>query len=291
MALRVLDLGLPKGGKTGSFASAANAGWNIRMLNFDGNPDPLIAFTDKDKRGNLHIVDCLDDYKMVKSPGKTPGQVHEQFALDPKKGATALKKMHAALDKWPTDGSSPSDWDPTKNLLLIDSLTTFSQAKVQELQFADGREGKRKTFSDFEQTQTAVELLLKTLKIYVECPVFVLAHIQLISANLDIPDAEEIPSAEIRQKLLEKKIEMASKIPVQYGPVTMGKAQVSTLAAHFNGTILTEANPLMGRKIHIHPREGINLGLPFPAIGGKPLKELPLDTGIKQILDAWVESR
>jgi len=277
---------------TGSLASAANAGWNIRYLDFDGNPDPLIAYTEKSKRTNLHIVSCLDEYKMVRQAGKNGNVFDEVFKFD-KEGPKAWKTMHDALDKWPTDGSNPREWDPTKNLLVLDSLTTIAQSKVQLVQYTDGREGKRKNFSDYEQTQTAVENLVKTLKIYVQCPVIVMSHLQLISANLDIPDEEEITDADTRNKLLQEKIKLASKTPVAYGPVTMGKAQVNTLAAHFNGAVLVEANPMLGRKIHIAPREGLNLGLPFPSIAGKnpPPKELPLESGIKAILDAWLESR
>ena len=285
-------MGAPKGGKSGSLASAANAGWKVRYLDFDGNPDPLIAFTDKDKRGNIEVVSCLDKYKMVKVPGKaTDGTFDEQIKFAG--GPTAWKTMHDALDKWPVDGSKPSEWDPTKNILVLDSLTTIAQSKVQLVQYTDGREGKKKNFSDYEQTQTSIENLIKVLKVYMECPVFVMAHLQVVSGNLDTPDDEEITDASIRNKLMEEKIKLASKVPVSFGPITIGKAQVNTLASHFNGAILVESNPILGRKIMIAPKEGLNLGLPFPGILGKnpSPKELPQETGIKSILDAWLAAR
>jgi len=292
MSLRTLMMGTPKAGKSGSLASAANAGWKIRYLDFDGNADPLISFTDKDKRSNIEVVNCLDKYKLVRVAGKAQdGTFDEQVKFD--KGPTAWKTMHDALDKWPVDGSDPKTWDPTKNILVLDSLTTIAQSKVQLVQYTDGREGKKKNFSDYEQTQTSIENLIKVLKVYIECPVFVMAHLQVVSGNLDTPDDEEITNADVRNRLMEEKIKLASKVPVSFGPITLGKAQVNTLASHFNGAILVESNPVLGRKILLSPKDGLNLGLPFPGIGGKTpsVKELPQETGIKTILDAWLASR
>ena len=40
--LRIMLLGFPGSGKTGSLAPLANAGFKLRILDFDGNLDPML---------------------------------------------------------------------------------------------------------------------------------------------------------------------------------------------------------------------------------------------------------
>lgn len=284
MSLRLLYLGAPKSGKTGSLAAAANAGWKIRYLDFDGNADTLLNFTAPANRKNIEIIPCLDEYKMVQKAGKESMEQTLVYASKP----SAWKSFMDAMSVWPTDQSKPSEWEPTKNILVIDSMTTLALSKINLSVYSDGREGKRRNFNDYDSVQNDILKLTSLLKVYIKCPVFIMAHLQLTSANLDVD--EDITNQEIRAKLYEEKLKIAAKTPMQWGPVTMGKALTNTLAAHFNGTILAEANHLLGRKIFLQPKEGLNLGVPFPLLtkDQKIIKELPLETGVKEILDAWV---
>src|SRR5688572_5177661 len=56
MPVRGLIVGYPKAGKTGSLASLVNAGFKLRILDFDGNLEPLYAMVEPDK---LHLIDAI----------------------------------------------------------------------------------------------------------------------------------------------------------------------------------------------------------------------------------------
>lgn len=270
-------MGLPKSGKSASFAALANAGWRVRVLDFDGNVDPLINFTKPELRSNIEVVDCLDKITLTEVGG---GSV----PLDgvPKlRSSRGWSTMAKALNKWPTDETFCGDWDPLKNVLVIDSATTLASSKVHAIQLANNRDGKRKNFTDYELTQTAIEGLIQALKADVKCPVFLTAHLQLIGPDLDV--GEDIENEGLRARILEEKLKGATKQPWTLGPITLGKAQVRTLAAHFSGTALCEAFPAGGRQIRLKPMDGLALGMPIPG-----LKEsYPIETGWATILDAW----
>jgi len=296
MALRLLILGTPKSGKTGLLAAAANAGWTIRYLDFDGNADPLIAYTLPQNRKNIQIVSCLDELKVQKTLDDRGGVKDAMFALSASNPPRAWKTMLDALDCWPVDGSNPREWDPEKNILVLDSLTTAGQARMRAIRFTNGRRFGERNFRDYMLSQEEVESFLVALKVHVQCPVAVLAHIQTIGPDLDVELDDSMPRevrGRLQARLLEEKLKEAEKTPWTIGPVSVGKAQVKTLAAHFSGAILVEARPASdSRVLMLRPKDGLNLGVPFPAVGGKPMpRELPQESGMKTLLDAWVESR
>ena len=291
MAFRLLMLGSPKSGKSGSLAAVANAGWTIRYLDFDGNADPLLAYTAPQHRGNIQIVSCLDDLSMQKSLDDRGGVKDITFGLSAAKPPRAWRTMLDAMDKWPVDGSNPREWDPRKNLFVLDSLTTAGQARMRSIRFTNGRRFGERNFRDYMLSQDEIESFLVALKVHIPCPVAVLAHIQTIGPDLDVELEDNIPKelrGRLQARLLEEKLKEAEKTPWTVGPVSIGKAQVKTLASHFSGTVLVETRPSSDSRVIIcKPRDGLNLGVPFPGVG----RELPQETGMKTILEAWVASQ
>lgn len=278
--LRLLYMGAPKSGKTASIASLANCGWQVRYLDFDGNAAPLMNFTKPENRKNLHIVRCIDKLKMERVAGKQKDSFDEVFIYDGK--PSAWSTMHNALfNKWPDDGSDPKQWDPRKNVLILDSLSTISQAKLRLSQYVSGRQMGRRSFTDYGAAQEAIEGLLHALKGSIACPVIVIAHIDIAGPDLHVDDIDD---EELKNAMLRHKLKGAEKTPWAIGPVTVGKAQLRNLPIHFSGSILAEPSKAFGRQIHTAPREGLNLGVPLPGIKDA----LPLDSGLATILNAWV---
>lgn len=276
MSLRILALGVPKSGKTSSFASLANNGWKIRYLDFDGNADPLVAHTQPAHRGNVEVVSCLDQVVLAEAGGG------EKADANPKmRSCRGWAVMARALNKWPTDDSFSGDWDPTSNVLIIDSATSLAVAKVNAIQFMNNRYGQRRTFTDYELTQTAISGLLAAIKLDIKCPMFLTAHIQTVGPDLNVDD--EIENIGLRERVLEEKLKGATKMPWAIGPMTIGKAQVRSLASDFNGTALIEAFPASGRRIRLQPMDGLALGLPVPGLKN----DYSTDDGWGIILDAW----
>jgi hypothetical protein len=296
MAFRLLMLGSPKSGKSGALACAANAGWTIRYLDFDGNSDPLIAYTDPAHRSNIQIVSCLDELKSQKSLDDRGNLKDITLGLSASSPPKAWRTMLDAMDVWPVDGSNPRDWDPHKNLFVVDSLTTAGQARMRSIRYLNGRRFGERNFRDYMLSQEEIESFLIALKVHIPCPVAVLAHIQTIGPDLDVELEDNIPKelrGKLQARLLEEKLKEAEKTPWTIGPVSVGKAQVKTLASHFSGAVLVEARPSSDSRVMVlRPKDGLNLGVPFPASGGKPMpRELPQESGMKVLLDAWVASQ
>lgn len=295
MALRILMLGSPKSGKTSTMAAAANAGWTVRYCDFDGNIDPLVAHTNPDKRGNIQRVDCLDSLGIKREVDKRSGNPtgHISYGFNAENPPRAWKAMTDAMDKWPVDGSDPRKWDPRTNVLVIDSLTTASQARMRLVRHVSGRGFGERNFRDYMLAQEDIENFLVALKVYVPCPVVVMAHIQQMSTDLDIELEDSIPKEKrgmLQAMLLEEKLKEAAKAPPILGPVSVGKAQIKTIAAHFNGAVLVEARPSTDRRVmRVKPIEGLNLGLPFSHLGEKAMPgELEIENAMGLILKEWV---
>src|SRR5574337_1319439 len=107
MSFRALVMGVPKSGKSASFAALANAGWRIRYLDFDGNADPLLNFTEPSKRSNIEIVSCLDKVALATSGGGS----EPEDATPRLRASRGWSVMAKALHKWPGDASFCGDWD------------------------------------------------------------------------------------------------------------------------------------------------------------------------------------
>lgn len=63
-ALRMMVVGYPGTAKTGSLASLLNAGFKIRMLDYDGNIEPLLHFANPEMLKNLDIVYLEDKMRL-----------------------------------------------------------------------------------------------------------------------------------------------------------------------------------------------------------------------------------
>src|SRR5216684_424800 len=99
MLHRILEVGFPKTGKTGSLASLLDAGYTLRYLDFDGNSQPIEAFSKPESRSRLQVVSCMDQIKI--DPTGTM-----RYDGTPKATVMALQ----ALNQWPVDGSKAISW-------------------------------------------------------------------------------------------------------------------------------------------------------------------------------------
>lgn len=270
MAYRQITYGFSKSGKTGSLACLAEDGWTIRYLDFDDNPTPLYAFCKPEFHKNIQRVSCLDEFRVneIDNIRSTGGS-----------GLKAYSTMMSALDEWPIDKSDPQKWDADKNILCIDSLTSVAKAKVRAIQVRAGREDKKYNWDDYQMTQREIDALLQALKTWVNCPIIVMAHLQLIGPDLD---AADIDDEDLRAQIIEQKLKGADIMPWRLAPITIGKAQALTVAGHFTAAALVHVTEASGRRIISKPMQGLDLGIPIPGVAG----ELPLETGMATIFKA-----
>ena len=90
LALRILVVGYPGTAKTGSLASLLNAGFKLRVIDFDGNIDPLLQYANAEALSRLDVA-YFEDKMRSGSAFMEPIGIPQAFA-------NALKQ----LDDWKT---------------------------------------------------------------------------------------------------------------------------------------------------------------------------------------------
>lgn len=119
--IKMLLIGQPMSGKTGSLASLVKAGYKLRVIDFDAKIHTLKAFVKKDspdKLANVEVVTLRDKYKSTAFGAQIDGT--------PKAWATAT----ALIDHWKYEGTdlgAPRTWGKDC-VLVIDSLTFAARA-------------------------------------------------------------------------------------------------------------------------------------------------------------------
>ena len=136
--VRMLLVGYPGSGKTGSLVSLLNAGFKMRVLDFDGNLEPVFTFAQRDKLANLDILQLkgADAVKMGSHVIEANGVPH------------AFADAVRAMDRWTykrgeetIDLGSSKDWGPD-TVVVLDSLTSMGEAALlRAAGFVDVGEG------------------------------------------------------------------------------------------------------------------------------------------------------
>ena len=172
---KMLLLGDSGAGKSGSLASLADAGYNLRIMDLDNGIDVLANLLksggySKEALGRVDYETLTDKMKGVN--GK----------LMPAK-ASVWQRAVGLLDNWKTETSDfgpISTWTP-KDVLVIDSLSMLSTAAVNFVLAMNARLGQKPHLSDWGDAQDMIEKLMQML--YddgVKCNVIVNTHIVYI---------------------------------------------------------------------------------------------------------------
>jgi len=200
---KLLMIGDSGAGKTSSLASLVEAGYKLRILDFDNGLDSLVSQVRRrcpDKAQNVSFETLRDQYK-----GSGAGVVLDGA---PKAFITAMQ----LLDKWGELGK-PSQW-PTDTVLVIDSLTFFSQAAFNYAHFLNpGAKDKR---AIFYSAQESIEHTLAMLTAESFKPnVIVIAHMTFLNR----PDGT-----------------------TKGFPIAVGQALSPKIAPYFNSVALVESS-------------------------------------------------
>lgn len=273
MSARLLILGEPKSGKTGSLASLANSGRILRYINFDNNIDPLRLYTQPEFRKNIKEVKCFDVIRTTTETGKGGAETKSRLAE-----FRSWPIMCEAMEVWPGDNSNPQDWD-NNNILIFDSLSSIAWAQWRA--FNAFATDKRKHIQlNYKSVQDIIYNFFVMIRDTIKCPVIVLAHTKMRGADLFVD--EDIEDTKIKEAVLQRKLDEAALIDPFIGPLSLGKAQTDVLPSIFSGVIRIEASDF-GRVIKTVPKGGYILGVPAPGIP----EELSIEDGLMRIFDAW----
>jgi hypothetical protein len=243
---KLLLVGDTGSGKTGSLASLAGAGYNIRILDLDNGADALANIL-KDPK-SPYGADALDrvDYETI-----TDSMKNMNGRLIPAK-ASVWQRAVGLLANWktPTADFGPLVSWTDKDVLVIDSLTFLSNAALQFVLSMNARLGQQAQQQDWFQGQQLIEGLLQMLyDDNVKCNVVVTSHIQFIGEDNG---------------------------PQKGYPSSLGKALGPKIGRYFNSVLMAKTSGSK-RKILTNTAPMIELKNSAPT---KVQPEYPIETGL-----------
>jgi len=202
---KLLLIGLSGSGKTGALTSLVEAGYKLRILDFDNGLDSLVIQCRQRcpaSLGNVSFVSLRDKIK-----GTQAGPVLDGMP-------TAFTRAMQLLDRWKdgdVDLGKPSDWGED-TVVVVDSLTFLSEAAYNWAEAMNpGAKDKRQIYG---AAQSAVENAIALLTgDNFKTNVIVISHIKF----LDQPDGT-----------------------VKGFPTSVGNALSPKLPAYFNNVALCE---------------------------------------------------
>ena len=250
--VKLLLLGDSGSGKTGALACLANAGYHLRILDFDNGLDILHQYLTPEGMKNV-IYETLVDTVKGSIAGPVPAGVPAAFT----KGVSLLADW-----KTPTESLGPiTTWD-SSTILVIDSLTFLSDRCLDWVCALNGRLGQHPQLQDYGTANDRIEKVLEILySPTVQCNVIVITHITYIGGS-GIDDGRGYPSC-------------------------LGKKLPPKIARYFNTVVRAKSvgsGAGVQRKIITTPEYNIELKSTVP----KDLPaELPLDTGLLTIFNTF----
>lgn len=241
---KLLLIGPSGTGKSGSLVSLIEAGYKVRILDYDNGLDVVKSVLIKKGRTDLLanvIYEPLRDERGFVGTKIVP------------KTATAFQNGMRLLDNWP--GLGPvSKWG-SDCILVVDSLTLMSQAALQQVLALNARLGGTAELQDWGKAQDAIENVLSLLTgNQTKCNVIVMSHVAFID------DANGIS---------------------QGYPMSLGKSLSPKIGNYFNTCLMTKligTGQTAKRIIRTVP-DGSITGLKHSIPGQIPV-ELPIETGL-----------
>lgn len=167
-AIKLLNVGDSKSGKSGALASLARAGYNLWILDYDNGLD-ILANVLRDEPEALARI----HYETIRDTIATINGVPQI-----KPPITAFKRAGQVLKEWGAENFTPRD------IIVLDTLTTFSQAGFNEATFLGGRLNQKPQLQDYGWMADRVMLFLQMLTDDdMKCNVIVNTHVRYFAAD------------------------------------------------------------------------------------------------------------
>jgi hypothetical protein len=280
-SLRVMIGGWPKGGKTGAIVALLNAGYKVRVLDFEGNYDVLLNYAKPETLPNLDIATFQDKQT---SDGATA------FDSDASPKEMAYSKALQQMKDWKTtdaEGNPISlgasfSWGPD-TVVVVDNLT-----RLGEMSFRRARRilNKRAGQTDVKAWGLGVDELVaflgwltrKTNKFHL----VVLAHWQMLGP--DIPMSSNSEDDEIKDLKKQIATERAAMLETKLFPKGVTKENSRNIGSLL--PVLLEAKRVVNgtkvkRVLLTETEEAIDLAFPVPGAD----KSYPIETGLATIFE------
>lgn len=266
LTVKMLLIGPSGVGKTGSLASLALAGYNLRILDLDkGGIAPLKAAIETDLDRNVPR-----DPATVKAALQRVSYHSLTDTIRPVNGIptvigkpTAFSGIGAKLNDW-GEGIGKLDTWTGRDILVIDSLTAVGDAAMRYVLFTEGRlNAKRPYQEDWGTAIGRLEALVEMLTDpYVKANVIIISHVKYVGGDDD---------------------EQESDIPRKGYPNALGKKLPSTMGRFFNTMVMADvlgSGAGAQRKIFARPQGKVDLKTARP---GKTKPDYKLGSGLAEL--------
>lgn len=217
---RAFHIGYPGSGKTGALVSLLEAGYKIRVLDFEGNFNPLIDYASEAALANLDVVTLQDRFRS--------GDKFVEVSGLPEAFTNALKLMQEW--KYKDDAGNEvnlgksSEWG-ADTIVVVDSMSSGGQAsKLRAMKF-NNKMPNTMTSAVWGQAVADWNNFLEAMKNgHNKFHLIVNSHKQILGPGdfIQQGDADAVK---------EKKLEMISgdMIPPRIYPVAVTKPQATTI--------------------------------------------------------------
>lgn len=280
-SLRIMIGGWPKGGKTGAVVALLNAGYKVRVLDFEGNYDVLLNYAKPETLANLDIATFQDKQS-------TDGATAWDSDVEAKK--MAYSQAIQQLKDWKTtdaDGNPVSlgasyTWGPD-TVLVVDNLT-----RLGEMSFRRARRilNKKAGQVDVKAWGLAVDELVNFLAWMTRKTnhfhLVVLAHWQMLGPDIPMSSASE--DNEIKDLKKQIATERAAMLETKLFPKGVTKENSRNIGSFL--PVLLEAKRIVNgskvkRVLLTETDEAVDLAFPVPGAE----KSYPIETGLATIFE------
>lgn len=244
--LKLLNVGESGTGKTGQLASLALVGYNLHILDYDGGLDILanLLRSDPTALSRVRYETLRDTIVADKGIPKLKPPLH------------AYKDAGKTLMDWGADQFTPND------ILVLDTLTTFSEAAFNEALFLAGRLNQRPQLQDYGWMADSVKLFIEMITSPdLNCHVICNTHIRWFSADEESQtQARGLPNAK-------------------------GQEVSRVVSRYFNTVILsrtTGSGPATKRTISTQPQGVVEVKTSSPS---SVKASYPIETGLASLFE------
>lgn len=278
---QLMVVGFPKAGKSGALASLANAGFKLRIMNYDpggGGTKILRALVKPEFYPNVSIIDLADEKRMARFiEAKQPKAFAAGFSL-----MDDWTDFDSAWKPIPETSLGHSrDWG-TDVVVVLDTVTSMGEAAFDRALNMQGKTFENTTDRVWGQAMAEQEAFVKRLMSSSNgFNVVINAHLKMIGPK----DVRKGPTGD-SEIGVQIKTEIAALIETRYYPSVLGWLGPQQSGKNFPAILEAAFEPGRAGKVdrffRTQPRAELDLGVPSLDLPAK----IPLDDGLLKVFDA-----
>lgn len=273
---RGFHIGLPGSAKTGALAALLNVGYKVRVLDFEGNFQPLLAYTDPRALGNLDVITFQDKLRNGDKYVEPLG-IPEAFN---KANQMLLEWKYTEEDGTEVNLGKSKDWG-MDTIVVIDSGSSLAAAIMRRAMKMNNKTKSSMTSAVWGHARADFEDFIGLLKADDK------KYHLIINMHQQMLGPQDFLAQGDADVVREKKLESIAQdlIPTRWYPVSMTKPQAQTVHGLLPIMLHFEKINKQGKEVRIIDTVGgIDIDVKIPGKG--LLRQYPIETGMADIFAA-----